>query len=418
MNITKQTTSKEIEQAIMEGVENNIPLEDVWKVFKAQHPDVKYRRWRDRIYNMRKDNVIPPATNAVKLEDLLENDNLREAIESEKEKSALKQARATINKLKEALGSMYDALDDIREGFRELPQLNVPAVRTVIENKPHITLVLPLYDLHIGHITNGPLGVTNEDTYITRCTTLAEDILTEIKAIKHTKAIDRMVILFGGDIVEGRTIFQGQAKESAPLRYQLTVGPEVMARNLITPLAKALPALDVFTVPGNHGRIGDKNEFDKTDDNLDIIFSHILQLRCENIKNITWHEPTTWFNYFAVYNHTFLAVHGDGFKSFGGVPFYGAVKYKDKLQDVLNSKFDVLIAGHHHTSAEWTRGVSKICLMNNWAGTSDYSATMALGGPPSQKMILVDPSNPMLAVYEFMIARYENAVQIEPVVLT
>jgi len=403
-----RTPKETIESAIIEG--------ESYQDFHVRYPDVKYRRWKDLTYFLRKDGKIPPARSQMKFEQLLDDNRLKEVIEDERDRSELKHAKVTINRLKEALVTMHDTLDAIREGFKDLPSLSLPLPKKPEpSNKPRASLILPLYDLHIGHVTNGPLGRYGPDTFVSRCTALSEDLLREIDSLKRTRTIEKVVVIFGGDLIEGRTIYQGQSKESTPLQYQLVVGPEVLARVLLYPLAREVPAIDVLCLPGNHGRVGEKNEFDKTFDNLDMIFCHILRLRCEKIKTMTWHDLDSWFGCFSLYGFSYLAVHGDGFKSWGGTPLHGASKYKDKLQDVMDQRFDVMLAGHHHTPADWSRGASRTCMMNNWAGTSDYASSLGLGGPPSQKVLLADETNPILAIYEFMLARSEPQVKIDPI---
>jgi len=399
LQITAKST---IEAAILEGM--------LWDDFRKDHPDVKARRWKDLTYYLRKDGKLPPAVRTKTIKDL------PIVIEDEREKSELKQAKALINKLKSALVEMADVSGMLKEGIEKLPQLEVPQPKLPVSHpKLRASLILPLYDLHIGHVTNGPLGTFGKDTFISRCNTLAEDLVREIRTLSKTRQIDRLVIIFGGDLIEGRTIYAGQMKESTPLQYQLTVGPEVIARNLIYPLAKEIGDIDIFCLPGNHGRIGDRNEFEKVADNLDMVFCHIVKLRCEHLPGITWHDSDNWFSCFSLYGYSYFAVHGDGFKSWGASPATSAMRYKDKIQDVINNRFDVLLAGHHHTPSDVSKGFSKICMMGNWSGTSDYAAGMALGGPPSQKLILADETAPMLAVYEFMLARKEAPIKVEPI---
>lgn len=407
----KQRTPKDvIEAAIISGMS--------YQEFFEKHNDVIPSRWRDTLYFLRKEGRVPPFKSpAENLTELLQEDALRDVVEEVKEKSELKALKASNTKLKQALVDMYDVLDGIKDGFSKLPSIVIPKPAAPKQSINKSSIILPLYDLHIGHITNGPLGSSNHDLFVSRCNTLVEDLLREIKSLKQSRTLERLVIVFGGDIVEGRTIYQGQGIESAPIQYQLCTGPEIIARNLIAPLAKEFPKIDVFCLPGNHGRIGDKGEFDKTQDNLDMVFCHILKLRCENIKHMEWHDLESWFGFFNLYGFSFFAAHGEGFKSWNSTPFYGASKYKDKMQDILNQKIDVLIVGHHHTAAEFTKGCSKVCLMGNWIGTNDYSASMALGGLPSQRMIVADPDNPVLATFDFMIARKEAPIKVTPLEL-
>lgn len=395
-----KTTKAIIESAILSGV----PFEK----FSKLYPDVTSHRYRDTKYRLKKKGLL-------KTEEIPED--IREQTLEAKLKEELRIARLENTRLAKSFGALYSCFEEVKASFIELPNIEITPPAKLDTNKISSTLILPLTDIHVGLLWDGKggTGQYSPDLFVSRCNTLTEDLLGEIKTLKKSRNLERLIVIFGGDLIDGRTIFNGQERETLPISYQLTVGPEVISRNLLAPLAKEFPAVDVFCVPGNHGRLGEKGQLDKVEDNLDLIFTYIVKLRCEKIKHMVWHEEDNWFSFFNLYGKNYLFTHGDGFSFSGNLTT--VLKYQGRLEDTINSQIDVLIAGHHHRPSSTTSGFSHIILMNNWVGSNEFSLSFGAGGPPSQKVILADETNPVFAIYEFLLARHEDYNRVEPIAL-
>lgn len=387
------TTKEQIENAILLGI--------TYEEFLKDHVDVKPTRWRDIKYTLRKSGKIIPIEKVV--------EELLPIINEEKTKEQLRLLRLENSKLKRYVSDLDFLFSDIKESIKELPKIKSSNPINKNIGKINSTVILPLYDLHIGHVCNLTIGKYDLGIFNQRCTILVEQLLHELKHLSNSRNLEKLIIILGGDIIDGRTIYKGHSSESCPLKYQLTYGPEIIADTLISKIVSYFPTVKVISLPGNHGRLGDRNELDKLDDNLDLIFSHILKLRCDKIKNIDWIDCEDWFSYFSLYDYKYFATHGDTFKSAGGVPINGAIKYKNTIQETINNMIDVLIVGHHHSLTDIRKGFSKICMTNSWVGTNQYSFSEGLGGSPaSQVLFVADESNPIAISYEFMLDKKDT----------
>lgn len=376
---------------------------------------VKPAFYRDTKSTMKRMGELVVDDRAPTMEEILGDDFIMDIARAEREKTEISALKAENKRLRSAVGDVHSLVSEMKLG-EYLPDLVLPKP-SVKKGDVKSTLILPLYDLHIGHTVHTPLTEYGPDVFAQRCVDLSEKLSRDIEGLSKSREFEKLVIIFGGDIIEGRTVFKGQSKESVPIQYQLVRGPEVLIQGLLAPLITQFPEVDIFSVPGNHGRLGDKNEFEKVDDNLDIIFCEMVRLRLAGVSHVTWHEPDNMFVYFQLYEHFFLASHGDGFKAWGGVPFYGASKYRSKMQDVLHNRIDALIVGHHHNPADFGMGYGKVVMMNNWVGTNDYAASMGLGGPASQKVLVVDETNPTQTVLEYRFNEGTIPQTVQPVKL-
>jgi hypothetical protein len=223
--------------------------------------------------------------------------------------------------------------------------------------------------------------------------------------------------VLGGDLVDGRDIHPGHDHESVGIGLQLRVGPEVFARCLIGPLAAEFAEVEVVAFPGNHGRLGKKGQLDQVRDSLDLVFVDILELHCAGMANVTWHPRTTWFSYFTLHGHTYFASHGDNFKAWSGIPFYGAQRNKMNVESMINHTLDCILTGHHHTPAGFWRGYGKVIMNGSFVGASTFGSWLGYGGPPVQKLLLVDDTYACASEFDLILADVAECLTLEPLAL-
>ena len=141
--------------------------------------------------------------------------------------------------------------------------------------------------------------------------------LTELQREAHP--VREAHYLVGGDMVEGITIFPGQAwAVDSTLFTQLFHAANILERQLLHGLS-VFDVVHVWEEKGNHGRIGRKGENPDTD-NVDLFMYRIVQERFRNEPRIVWHNlvaPHIW-NHVKIGNYSALLFHGDEIKSFGG----------------------------------------------------------------------------------------------------
>jgi len=310
----------------------------------------------------------------------------------------------------------------------KLPRIKVEKyVRNVDKKLDAEDIVIVISDVHVGSWVNtdatGGLGEYSYEVFVRRLDRLITAVFSILKYMPHH--VPRIHVVFAGDIVDGARIFRGHARQTDLIvAKQVTHAYERFA-HLIAVLA-GIEGVEVVvsSVPGNHGRIGDKGEL-APNDNFDWLLAWFLRERFDlmNVQNVRFNIPETWWMLLKVRETSFHVSHGDGFRGWAGIPFYGALRYKQKLRELLRETFaksgdgeppdfDALITGHFHELAYF----GGIYMNGTFVGGSEYSLKdLQVGGPPyqlmlgvhdtigvawSRKLVLADPKNkPIAPVY-------------------
>lgn len=340
----------------------------------------------------------------------------------------IKELENELATLKTARGRMRIVAEAMAKEIHKLPKFTIEKYHRDINKKldPE-DIVLVISDVHVGSWVSpeatGGLGNYSYEVFVRRLDRLIKAVFSILSYMPHR--VPRIHVVFAGDIVDGGRIFKGHARQTDLIVAQQVTRAYERFAYLIAVLA-GIEGVEVVvsTVPGNHGRIGDKGELSPTD-NFDWLVGWFLQERFDllGVKNVRFNLPETWWMLLKVRQTAFHVSHGDAFRSWIGIPFYGALRYKQKLRELLRETFaksgegeppdfDALLCGHHHELA-WFGGV----FMNGtFVGGSEYSLKdLQVGGPPYQlmlgvhdtigvswqrKIVLADPKNkPVIPVY-------------------
>ena len=331
-------------------------------------------------------------------------------------------------RMKTAKGRMKIVADAMAKEIHKLPKIKLEKYRRNIDKSldPE-DVVIVISDVHVGSWVSaeatGQLGNYSYEVFVKRLDRLIAAVFSILAYMPHK--VEKIHVVFAGDIVDGGRIFRGHARQT-----DLTVAQQVIkAYEHFAHLVAVLAGIEgvevvVSTVPGNHGRIGDKGELSPTD-NFDWLVGWFLQERFANlgVKNVRFNLPDTWWMLLKVRNTAFHVSHGDAFRSWNSVPFYGALRYKQKIRELLRETFaktgdgeppdlDAIICGHHHELAFF----GGIYMNGTFVGGSEYSLKdLQVGGPPhqlmlgvhdtygvswSRKLFLADPRNkPEVPIY-------------------
>lgn len=247
------------------------------------------------------------------------------------------------------------------------------------------------------HATDWQLGKRTSNYSIDKCSERLEQFvqkvyeLTTIQRAHHP--VRECVLLFGGDMVEGITIFPGQAWEvEAHLFEQLfeTVRIEEM---MVRSFAEFFEKVHVICEYGNHGRLGRKGEL-PANDNIDAISYQITADRTKDLKNVTWQVSPDWHQIVTIGNYKALLVHGDEIKSFGGgTPAFGILRKCNAWATGVVPEFNDVYMGHFHTPMALTMSNGgRIFVTGSPESENVYAAEfVAAKGRPSQRLHFVDP---------------------------
>lgn len=260
------------------------------------------------------------------------------------------------------------------------------------------TEVLVLSDLHFGKKVVIEGQVTFDKA-------IAEERFKAIAAgmrhlnesyIRPNHSINELVILMLGDIVDGELIYAGQVYNSdMPLIDQLVVAAGLVKKELIDPASQTFGSVRVVSVAGNHGEIrndrGEHMMHPKT--NFDSIFALMLQMGCQNLKNVTFEIATTTLHTTMIRNWKFLLAHR--------LPSANQTVFRKKYGGLFERfRFDASVHGHWHTPELTYYNTRPIIQNGSLPGTDDYAIELAFNTVPTQLMFTVSDKRPIALFWQ------------------
>jgi hypothetical protein len=227
----------------------------------------------------------------------------------------------------------------------------------------------------------------NIETLSQRIETFAEKIieLTEIQRAHHP--VKECVLMFGGDMVEGVSIFPGQAYEiEAHLFEQLFEVSKIMEQ-MVRTLSAYFEKVYVVCEYGNHGRLGRKGDM-PNGDNIDRVAYKITSDRTQDLKNVMWQQSLDWYQIVEIGKYRALLVHGDEIGSYGGI-----LRKVSSWSTGVVEPFQDCYVGHFHTPTTLTMAnAGRIFVSGSPESHNEYArAYVGAVGKPSQRLHFIDP---------------------------
>lgn len=183
------------------------------------------------------------------------------------------------------------------------------------------------------------------------------DTVAKLVANRRTGAkVERCVLMIGGDIVEGETIFSTQpwVVDSDLWDQAIKVGPKILS-DLIIHLASEFRHIHIAAVPGNHGRSSPKSIATSPRTNFDMICTQIARLMVSKVvkdKRITWDiDHDEFYCIIPVLGHNILLIHGDqisGGGGMGGYPLTGLARKIAGWSGAIPDDWEYIFLGHFH----------------------------------------------------------------------
>jgi hypothetical protein len=268
-------------------------------------------------------------------------------------------------------------------------------------SKPSRSVVVPIYDQQFGQLvrpsdTPGGRGEYSSAIYDQRQKRWLEGVTGNIRDYAESHQIEELVIVFGGDHVEGDEIFAGQPwqLELDPCRqvWELACKMDAAVTELVR-FAKeeiGVPWIACYGVDDNHGKVGGKRSGARPSTySWNWLFLTLLKdkLRAQPIDQFE-HDPAGAIFFYAA-GLEFQAVHGHhNIKGWGGIPYYGIQRYDAKSVRLHNRLFRFLLMGHIHQPAEITVGSGAEAIVSgDWVGANNLSGPIAAASRPQQKVL-------------------------------
>lgn len=221
------------------------------------------------------------------------------------------------------------------------------------------------------------------------------ELITDIQRSHHP--IRECHIGFGGDMIEGLTIFPGQGYEvDSTVIQQLFAASDIEERVIRRALAM-FEVVHVYEEYGNHGRMGRRGELPGRD-NFDLISYKITKGRMEAEiakGRVVWHDIVDFYNIIRIGNYEAMLAHGDEIKSFGGnLPSFGIRrKVTAWAAGAMSDNFMDVYLGHYHIAdvIQLPNGYRVFITPSPESDNAYAKEFVASAGVPGQRLHFVEP---------------------------
>jgi len=232
-------------------------------------------------------------------------------------------------------------------------------------------------------------------------------IIEKIVTSKRTGSkINDAVLMIGGDIVEGETIFAHQpwCVDSDLWDQAIKVAPQILS-DLIIHMASIFRTVRVYAVPGNHGRSQPKNSGASPRTNFDMIATQITRLMVSKVykdTRVSWDiDHNEFYCVIPVLGHNILLIHGDqisGGGGLGGYPLTGLARKIAGWSASIPDNWESIFLGHFHRPMS---GViqNKMFFANGTTESDNDFALEVIGesGSPCQRVVFYNKEHGPIA---------------------
>ena len=325
---------------------------------------------------------------------------LIEQVASDREIAALRGQLTTLRgKYKHALkrANWTDQLMEYaQDHIKALPPVPPPQARKRTKKVTTEEAVLLLSDIHYGEIVDGGqmrgLNEYNADIAIARLQALTEIVCSIASDKMAGYQFDKLHILMLGDMVGGM-IHEEIRTNSHPSISKQAIDLSYIFTQMVRDFLTVFPIVEIDTVVGNHGRLEQKKSFKQHAENWDNIAYEFLarELRRQSRARITIHQAPQAYK--KINGWTWLMMHGDGIRSWGGIPFYGIMRAQGRLKDLRAAEMQItggrsdvhyICMGHFHNYGELTTATGSLLLNGSVKGSDEYAQGLFVTSPPQQ----------------------------------
>ncbi len=323
-------------------------------------------------------------------------DEARAAVDRETEiaelRAALGRAQRAARKREIAVGALVDAVytacKDAALAHGPAPRIAAPKPDRRAKHRE--AAVLHLTDWQCGKRTHDfDMGVLR--ARIHQAAMKAVEI-TEIQRAHHP--VPECHILLGGDMVEGVSIFPGQAFEVEASAFEQVISCAAIIESTVAFALEHFERVTVWEEIGNHGRLGRKGDHPHGD-NLDRLTYTIAAQRLLTSQRLSWNRYGGGIGtHVPIGNYTGFLFHGDEIKSFGGnTPAFGILRKMNAWATGVIAPFTDAYGGHfHHNMVLTMANGGRIFMTGSPESGNEYAKEfVAATAIPSQRLNFVHP---------------------------
>lgn len=326
----------------------------------------------------------------------------------ERERMRQRAQAVAFNELKKQKAMTDEIIDALTRLMVEMPVVSIrPHPMPSSKRRPQTAIQL-LSDTHIGNHVDpeetGGLGNYSYEIFLERLNGLGAAIRSIVNGYhRPVHPVPRLVMPFLGDMIENIEIFGSQLEGvDLPLAKQFLFAVDDLSQ-FIVELLDTFETIFVPILTGNHGRIGRKGAH-KRHLNWDYLIGEMIKRKLEPYRDrITIEVPMAAFALIDIEGYRWLLRHGDGIKSWGGIPYYGIQRSTGRWIAILaadNKRFDYMAMGHFHAPAHLPFTGGETIINGCFPGTTEFSVEVIESlSRPMQFFGMVHPEHGLGARY-------------------
>jgi hypothetical protein len=350
----------------------------VWRKWRKRHGLPAATEKADSIQN-----VIVPASELSVTEPVVMT--LDEKIERDKRVARLEAANKELQALYGAALKSANIYDDIKaEAHEHISRIEpIKLVAPVVHKSKTVEdAILDWADWHGGEVIRSEVmqGYNSYDPSIMcrRAQSTVDKTLDLLFGNHSGTKFETLYVFDLGDGVAGDLLVDNAVTNAMGVFPSMTFVADVKSRAL-TELSAHIKVVYV-SVPGNHGRRGQKMPWKQPQETADWLIANMIRDRCDQQSNITVEIPEAWtavvnvrgFNHSL--NHGYAAAKG----GYGGIPWYAfqrADGKKTALESAHGQRIHFRHYGHIHTPAELPKmdGTGSQFITGTLAGGNEYA---------------------------------------------
>ena len=259
-----------------------------------------------------------------------------------------------------------------------------------------LTAVLVVSDVHMGQIVcpheTAGFGCYNPAVALAR----VRHLELEAARIMSERPIEKLLVLFGGDMVHGK-LNHSLEEDVVPVARQVDLAIHIFFPFLCG-LATSAPSVEVYGVEGNHGRWPGgqrKMPTERRWSSLDSIFYNALGALCTHagLHNVRFDDALASRRVIEAGNFRLQLQHGDQVR--GGAFCTGGMSREvtnSTLRHVQSGRrpVDYYVMGDKHTSSTLSFGKGAFIVNGSFVGPDNFGLNF-VAAPPSQTLFFIHP---------------------------
>jgi len=271
------------------------------------------------------------------LEGVSVESELRRALEREKQRANW--AEKVYKTAKKQIMTQADLVEKISGAIVALdpPKLRALKIPRGRDHSPQIAVVL-MSDLHMGasdeeEETHAP-GYDHQ-VFLGELDTLEKKIARITSHHRSVHPIQKLVLLWLGDFVDGHEVFPGQAWRTEDDAVVQVLSGTLRLADFVNTLSSIFSEIEIVCVPGNHGRVRGK-EPGTTNLNWDFLTYHNIRNYLRNNSRVKFSITQSWWIIKNIGRFRFYLDHGTTFgRRWMGIPFYGIERAEARTRKML-----------------------------------------------------------------------------------